>query len=185
MNKTIKYAGVAGILSLILVVPITVFEILKGLNMLGGGLASLYIFIHLLSLVVYIVFIHGFRLVGDRLSNNLLKLTSNILIISAIFYYGYIILTVISPNLENIVIHILCLVIFGAVNIPFGIALLKLKPQFGSLATAAGVIEIITGASLLSVILSILGILLLAPLYILDSMILFRAAKKFEESPTT
>jgi len=185
MNKTIKYAGIAGILCLILLVPAAIFEILNVLNKLNEGLVALYIFITFLSLVVYIVFMHGFRLVGEKLSNNLLKSTSNILIISAIFYYGYLILILISPNLDNIAIHILWLVIFGAISIPFGIALLRLEPQFGSLATAAGVIAIITGASFLSVILSIFGILLLIPWYILNSMILFRAAKKFETIPTT
>jgi len=183
MNKTIRHAGIAGILSLILAVPVGIFEVLLSLGKLEGGFISLYIFVLFLSLVVYIVFMHGFRLVGEKLSNNLLKITSNILIISAIVYYGYLILTLISPNLDNIVIQILAAVILGAANIPFGVALLKLKPQFGSLATKAGVMEIIIGVSLLSVILSIVVILLLIPVYVLTSMILFRAAKKFEATP--
>ena len=183
MNKTIKYAGVAGIFSLIFAVPVIFFEILKSLNKLDGGLVSVYIFVLLISLILYIVFIHGFKLVAEKYQNNLLRTSSYILIISAIVYYGYLVLTLISPNLDNIIIQILVVVIFGAASIPFGIALLKLKPQFGSLATGAGVIEIITGVSLLSVILSIVGILLLIPLYILTSMILFRAAKKIETTP--
>ena len=184
MSKTIKYAGVAGILSLVLAVPITIIEILKSFNNLGSGFTSLYIFVLLASLILYIIFIYGFKLVAEKYQNNLLRVSSYILIISAIIYYGYLVLTLISPNLDNIVIQILAVVIFGAASISFGIALLKLKPQFGSLATGAGVVEIITGASLLSVILSILGILLLIPLYILTSMILFRAAKKIETNPT-
>ncbi len=183
MNKTIKYAGIAGILSLILSVPVIIFEILKSLNKLEGGLISLYIFVLLISLVLYIIFIWGFKLVAEKYQNNLLRVSSYILIISAILYYGYLALTLISPSLDNVVIQILAVVVFGAASIPFGIALLKLKPQFGSLATGAGVIEIITGASLLSVILSIIGILLLIPLYILTSVILFRAAKKIETNP--
>jgi hypothetical protein len=83
-----------------------------------------------------------------------------------------------------VAIHSLYLVISGGVSIPFGIALLELKSQFGPLATGAGVIGIITGACLLTIILSILGILLFIPWYILTSMILFRAAKKFETKST-
>ncbi len=202
MNKTIKYAGVAGILSLIFGVPVTVFEVLRSLKKLDGDPISLYIFVLFLSLVLYIVFIHGFRLVGEKLSNNLLKLTSNILIILAIVSYGYLILTLISPNLDNEGINILIVVFSGAASITFGISLLKLKPQFGSLATWAGVIAIITGAGFLSVIwtmteifltplyilsslfnlsLFIITILLLIPLRILLLMILFRAAKKFKQ----
>ncbi|MDI6734160.1 MAG: hypothetical protein QMD50_01550 [Patescibacteria group bacterium] len=184
MNKTIKYAGIAGILSLILAMPIIIFEVLKSLNNLGSGLVSLYIFTLLASLILYIVFIHGFKLVAEKYQNNLLKTSSYILIISAIVYYGYLVLTLISSNLDNMLIQILAMVIFGGASILFGIALLKLKPQFGSLVTGAGVVEIITGVSLLSVILSVIGILLLIPLYILTSMILFRAARKIETTPT-
>mgnify|MGYP001558551163 CR=1 len=180
MNKTIKYAGIAGILSLILLVPVIIFEILKSLNKLDGGLISLYIFVLLVSLVLYVIFTWGFKLVAEKYQNNLLRISCYILIISAILYYGYSALTLISPSLDNILIQTLAVVISGAVSIPTGIALLKLKPQFGSLATGAGVIEIISGVSFLSVILSIIGVLLLIPLYILLSMILFRAAKKIE-----
>src|SRR3989344_4530611 len=107
MNKTIKYAGVAGIFSLIFAVPVILFEILKSLSKLDGGLVSVYIFVLLISLILYIVFIHGFKLVAEKYQNNLLKLSSYILIISAIVYYGYLVLTLISPNLDNIVIQIL------------------------------------------------------------------------------
>lgn len=189
MNKTVKYAGVAGILSLALTSPIMIFEVLKVLKKLEGSFVLLYIFVLLLSLIFYIIYIFGFKLIGEKLPNNLLKITSYILIISAIIDYGYTIVTLIFPTLDNSIVDILSLVIVGGISIPFGIALFKLKPQFGSLATVAsviaiitGVIEIIIGASLLSVILSvilsILGILLSIPLYILTSMILFRAAKK-------
>lgn len=184
MNKTIKYAGIAGILSLIIEVPIVIFEIFNSLHKFESGFISLYILVLLLSLVLYLIFIYGFKLIGEKYQNNLLKWSSYILIIFSIICYGYLVLALISPNLDNVFIQILTIIIFGAASIPFGIALLKLKPQFGSLATSTGVIGIITGASFLSVILSILGILLIVPLYILASMILFRAAKKFEAVST-
>lgn len=183
MNKTIKYAGVAGIFSIILAIPITYFEILKSLNKLEGNLISLYIFVLLVSLILYIVFLYGFKIIGDKFSNNLLKLTSVIWGITAIIYYGYIILSLLSPSLESNLVSILAVVIFGIVGIPFGIALLKLKAQFGSLAKGAGIITIIIGVSCVSVILLLLGLILLIPFYILTSMILFRAAKKIETNP--
>lgn len=113
MNKAIKYAGVAGILSLILTVPIIIFEILKSLNNLGSGLVSLYIFTLLASGILYIVYIYGFKLVAEKYQNNLLKISSYILIVSAIVHYGYLVLTLISPTLDNILIQILALVILG------------------------------------------------------------------------
>jgi hypothetical protein len=184
MNKTIKFAGVAGILCLILIVPAIIFETLRQLDNLGKELVLLYIFTLFALLILFVIFIYGFKLVAEKYQNNLLKISSYILIIAAIAYYGYLVLTLISPDLDNMLIYILALMISGGATILFGIALLKLKPQFGSLATGAGVIDIILGASYLSVILSFIGVLLLIPSYILCSMILFRATRKIETIST-
>src|SRR3990167_7003004 len=102
MNQTIKYAGVAGIFSLISAVPIMFFVILQSLNKLDGGLISLYIFFLLLSLVSYVIFIWGFKLIAERYQNNLLRIMCYILIISNILCNGYFIITLISPNLDSI-----------------------------------------------------------------------------------
>ncbi len=187
MHKILKYAAIAGVLSLIILIPFIVLEVFRGLNKLGGGLISLYtlyIFVLLAILILYIIFIWGFKILGEKYQNNLLKIASYILIVAAIIYYGYFALSSIFPAIDNTSVHIIMLVIMGAAMIPFGIGLLRLKMQFGSVATAAGVIEIISGISFLTVLLSIIGILLQIPLYILLVIILFRAAKKLEMSPT-
>ena len=178
MHKTLKYAGIAGILSLIVLIPLIVFEVLKSLNKLRGGLISLYIFVLLVALILYIIFVWGFKILGEKHQNNLLKITSYILIVVAIIYHGYLILALIYPVIDNIFAQILPVAFIGIAMILFGIGLLRLKMQFGSVATAAGVIEIISGISFLSVLLSLIGLLLLIPNYILGVIILFRAAKK-------
>jgi len=156
------------------------------LGPLDKELTSLYIFTLLVWFIFCIVFIYGFKLVSEKYQNNLLKTSSYILIISIVIFYGYSSLTVvISPIFWNNMMRILIPVIFGGANILFGIALLKLKPYFGSLATGTGLIVIITGVTFLSVILQIIGIFLFMPLYIfLASMILFRAARKIETIST-
>ncbi len=184
MHKILKNAAIAGVLSLIVLIPFTVLEVLRGLNKLEGGLISLYIFVFLASLILYIIFVWGFKILGEKYQNNLLKIASYILIVVTIIYSGYFALSSIFPAIDNTSVHIIMLVIMGAAMIPFGIGLLRLKMQFGSVATAAGVIEIISGISFLTVLLSIIGILLQIPLYILLVIILFRAAKKLEMSPT-
>ncbi len=179
MNRTIKNAGIAGVLTLIVAIPLVILEILKGQNMIYGRLLTLYIVVYVLSLLSYIVFIWGFKVIGDKVKINLLKVTSYILIISSIIYYGYFILAAISPPFINwIIIPISALVFYGAVGIPFGIGLLKLKNRFGSIATVTGVLTIITCASFLTVIMSIIGVLTLIPTYILAIILLFKASKK-------
>ncbi len=178
MNKTIKNAAIAGILTIIVAIPLVILEVLKSLNMLSGGLLTFYIIVYILSLLLYIVFVWGFKLMGDKTKINLLTITSYILIVSSIIYYVYFILAAISPALDNPIISISTLVFYGAVGIPFGISLLKLKNQFGSIATATGILMIITSVSFLTVILSIIGVLTLIPTYILEVILLFRASKK-------
>jgi hypothetical protein len=178
MNKTLKYAGISGIFCLLYSVLLIIFEILRRTNKLNSTFLPLYIIASLLSLGLYIIFSYGFILIGERYQNNLLRFASYGLIIFGTLLNGYAVLTLIYPNLENMFGQIVIIVITGAINIPFGIGLIKLQPQFGSIAKAAGVIEIISGVSLLTFILSFLGILLSIPSTILLSMILFRAAKK-------
>ena len=180
MSRTLQYAGIAGILYLPYSVFSIIFEILRLTNKLNSTLLSVFIIAALLSLGLYIIFIYGFLLIGERYENNLLRFASYFLIIFGTLFNGYSVLTIMYPNLDNMFVQIVSVVIAGAATIPFGVGLLKLKPQFGSIATAAGVIEIISGVSLLTFILSFLTILLYIPLCILLSMILFRAAKKPE-----
>lgn len=180
MNKIIKYAAIAGILSLIVAVPVGYFEILRAMDGFSENLVSSYVFWHLISLLLYIIFIWGFKIVGERYQNTLLKTTSYLLILSAVGLAGYSILIVLWPSLDNFFVQLALTIIVGAVNILFGIGLLRLKPQFGSVAKAAGVFGILWGISFLTVILAIVALLLTIPLYILLVLILSRAAKKLE-----
>lgn len=180
MNKTIKNAAIAGILTIIVTIPLTILEVMKSLNMLSDVSLALYTIVYVLSLVLYIIFTFGFKVIGDKTNNNLLRVTSYILIFSSIIYYGYFILAAIYPALDNPIISISTLVFYGAIGIPFGISLLKLKGKFGSVATAAGVLVIMTSASFLTVILSIFGILTIIPTYVLQVILLFKASKELK-----
>jgi len=180
MSKTLQYAGIAGIFCLLYSVLLIIFEILKRTNKVNSSFISLYIIAGLLSWGLYIIFNYGFILIGERYQNNLLRFASYFLIFFGSIFNGYGVLALIYPNLENMFVQIVIIVITGAINIPFGIGLIKLQPQFGSIAKAAGVIEIISGVSLITFILSFIGILLSIPSAILLFIILFRAAKKPE-----
>jgi len=186
MHRTLKHAAIAGILYLIVSFPLIVLraavEALKTLDELTGSPIPLYILALLVALVLYIIFVWGFKVLGEEYRNNLLKIVSYVLIVVAIIYHSYLISVSISPALENSRIEMLLVVLAGAATIPFGIGLLKLTTHFGSVATAAGVLEIISGISLLTFLLSFIEILLIIPTYILGVIILFKAARKLEAS---
>lgn len=186
MYRTLKRAAIAGILYLIVSFPLIVLraavEALETLDELTGSPIPLYIFVLLAAMVLYIIFVWGFKVLGEQYQNNLLKIVSYILIVIGIIHHSYLILVSNSPAFENTLVEILSVVFAGAAMIPFGIGLLKLKTHFGSVATAVGVLEIISGISFLIPLLSVIGILLIIPTYILGVIILFRAARKLEAS---
>lgn len=79
-----------------------------------------------------------------------------------------------------LILLVLFLVIIGIIEILWGIGFLKLKDKFGGLATAAGVLEIITGVSFILgfLILPIfIGLLTLLTAFILRIIMLFKADK--------
>lgn len=179
MDKTLKYSAIAGIITFLTVIPVIIFEVLKGLNKLTGTLATYYVITILISLFSYLIFIYGYVLIGSYLKNNLLRIISIISLIFAFILNGFYIGSVYIPELAGLFFSIIVLLLYGVIEIIFGISVLKLKGLFGGLATGMGVLMIITGISFLTVILSILGIILLIPIYILGIMILFKASKKF------
>ena len=196
-DNHIKYAGIAGIIFLVLLAPVAIFEIVRSVGLLGGIFVWLYVFVLFLSLVLTIIFLWGFKLVSEKFQDNLLGISSYIWIVSVVISSGYLILTVISPDTESNVGNVLAGVIWGVVAVPFGISLLKLKPLFGPVAIAAGVISIIMGIStslgmlvifdefttsivltLVLIALLLLALSMLIPFYILTSIIFSRATKK-------
>lgn len=178
MDRKIKYAGVAGILSIVISIPLILMEIIRESSNLNNGLTSIYFLADLASAALFLLFIYGFKLVAEKYQNKILHTSSYILMIVSLLYFGYTFITLFFPNLESEMGYIVSIIILGAASIPFGIGLLRLKSHFGFLSTSAGILDIITGISLLTVALSIIGVVLSIPLYVSAALILFRAAKK-------
>ena len=130
-------------------------------------------------------FIWGFKVVAEKTNNNLLKTASYLLIIITI-------ITILFPIVDTS-LSLVPLIIIGTigsiVSILFGIGLLRLKDQFGSIANYAGILFIIYSiiglVSLIDIdffviINGILGFFetpLLAITLILGIIILFRASE--------
>lgn len=172
----LRRAAIAGILILILYIPFLILSFLLGwASGLEEGLMFLYIFLLVAIFVSGLIFHWGFVITGGRYDNSLLTITSYLLIVMSTISFGsMVLLDFILPPAIAVVLS----VITGMVLIPFGIGLLRLEPEFGSLTTGAGVLAIIMGASYLTVVLVFITAVLLFPLYILEVMLLFRAAER-------
>ena len=180
MNKSLHYAAIAGIISIILLVPLIIFEVMKVLKVLTGIFLIAYVLLYVLAAVLDLIFTWGFVIIGKKAKIRLLINTSYILIVSSILYTAYIIPSFLFPALEkyNLIVTIFTLLLLGAVGLAFSIALLRLKKLF-PIANVAGILGIIMSASFLTIIFSFIGLLLIVPFYIVTTMLLFRAAKKF------
>ena len=65
-------------------------------------------------------------------------------------------------------------VVFGVLGIIFGVALLKLQDGMGELSKVAGILEIIMGVFLVTVILFYLAFPVMIPATILEVILLYR-----------
>lgn len=136
-----------------------------------------YTAIKIISSITFVLFFIGFIRVAKLYSLKLLKIIVYIFIIA---YVVFAMLDVYSLSLANetiIVSTIVELIVFGAIQIIFGLSLLQLKDKLGTLIQINGILEIITGACLATVFLSSLGVFLLIPTVILEIIVLYKLTR--------
>ena len=180
MNQDIKNAAYFGIAYFILIIPQIIAMILYELEILNKSHFVLYASLMVIPAVLYIFFMYGFVLIGKKLKNNKLVVSSYILMAVAAISALTEAFSFHIPYLASIAIDIVLSLVIGVTGIIFGIALLKLQKKFKGLAKACGILNIIVGALLLSILLAIVSLLLLIPLAICEIMLLLRAAKKLK-----
>ena len=174
-----KIAGVAGIFSLILFIPSLIVNLMTSIHFdtLPNSLVVAKTTILIISAILMYFFMKGFILIGKKLKNYFLIVTSYIIIIGTFMIVIYELISL-SFHLIGIVADLLILFLFGVVNILFGIGILQLKDKFGDIATTTGVLNIITGAASSSILLIFIAIVLFIPTTILEIIILFKATQK-------
>jgi len=180
MNKTLKNCAIAGIISAILIIPLIIFQFLKEMGKFNATLTIGYFVLTIGFLTIGIYFMWGFIIIGEKTKNKLLVISSYIWIILTVIMGGFDLLFQNKTPMMEIIFGLAVFILIGGASIPFGIGVLKLKKKFGALATAVGVLNIITGVSLLTIILFFIGLLLIIPLTVLEIILMFKAAEKLK-----
>ncbi len=178
MMKSLRYRAYAGIVGAVLSIPWTYFEFLRGANKLSGNLLYIYYPLLVIEAALYIYFIWGFKIIGDKTKNKLLSIST---IISLILFLLLVFSSPFTSKLSTSVQLIVggaTLVLVGAISIPLGIGLIRLKEKFGNLARATGILNIITGVCFITVILIFIALLIYIPQTILEIILMFKAAEK-------
>ncbi len=139
---------------------------------------SIYIVIKIISSISFVFFFFGFYTVAKVYNNQLLKIITLLLITLFVISNA---IDVISMHLldETIAIRIVieCMV-FGGLQLVFGIGILQLKNKLGQLAQITGILEIAVGASLATVIFAGFGVFLLIPTIIIEIVLLYKLTRK-------
>ena len=117
----------------------------------------------------------GFIILGTLFQNYLLRIVSYLLIFGNILIIGYDIASIYYNAIERQFILGAEALTFGGIGIIYGIALFRLKNNLGDAAKYAGVLEVIVGIFLITVILAFIGLIVEIPVGLLEIIILYKA----------
>ncbi len=181
-KTTLMTAAIAGMVYLILEIAKTAMDFAWMINYFGQEGNIIYSVIVVCLVVSYFFFMRGFIVFGNLFENGLLKIVGYFLIIamialSALDIYSFIYFDsrgVATIPEELLLPYISAAIIFGILGIIFGAALLKLQDGMGELSKVAGILEIILGVFLTSILLFLLAYTLTIPATIIEIILLYR-----------
>lgn len=185
-SKILKYASIFGIISLLLFIPGFVVDATRWEIFIQGYEYNnlfylIYVPISFLSLITWIVFIWGFKVIGEKIRDDFLVKTAYALVIYMIIDEAMDVVSLGYAPFAQIysysVFDIINLMLFGIFVALFGVALLRHKSDFGDIAIFAGILSVLEGISFVSVYLSFVGLFFMIPAYVFEIMLLFRASK--------
>jgi len=136
--------------------------------------SGIYVTIKLVSLISFVFFQRGFIMIGGLFKNYLLRIISFIAIIASIFLTGYDITSIFHDSVEGEYVAGASALTFGIIGIIYGVSLLRLQKSTGSAASVAGIVEIIAGCFLLTIILAFIGLILYLPAELIEIIIIFK-----------
>jgi transcriptional regulator with XRE-family HTH domain len=139
--------------------------------------SALYVVLKLSVLTSFVFFQRGFVILGGIFKNHLLRIISYVLIFGNVLAIGYDIVSILSnPNpIEYKFVLSGEAFTFGGVVILFGVSLFRLQNSVGRVSLYAGLFEIAAGCCLLTIVLSLLGLLLFMPAELLEIVIIYKS----------
>jgi transcriptional regulator with XRE-family HTH domain len=145
------------------------------------GLNAVYISLTIVLVISFGLFARGFIMLSTVFGNNLLKVVSWLLIIAM---GGKGILNISSFSVEDFkglwLPFAVTSLLFGALGILF--ALLRLQDGMGELARIAGILEIVMGCMLVTVVLFFITYVILIPATVVEILILYRGYEYLSRS---
>ena len=134
--------------------------------------------VKVMAAISFVLFTRGILSLSHLFENNLLKVASYIsMIFVASMYLIEVMIIVTSQSISGFVdtFRALSVVPLGAISVIMGMGLLRLQDGMGRIAKVAGRLELVFGISYMTLIFSFIGVLLLAPLLVVEVVMLSKA----------
>jgi transcriptional regulator with XRE-family HTH domain len=176
-NSFIKYAWIAGIIYFLIGFGIAGLDFLRSKDNLFITGKVIYIILKILIIVSAYYYFGGFVVIGSKLKNHVLVISSLITIFAIALFSFYDIISLFYNSIEKQTIDGGRSITFGIIGIVFGIGLIRLNKYYGSLASLAGIFNIIEGCFFLTLILWFVGVIFTIPSEIFEIIILYKAYK--------
>jgi transcriptional regulator with XRE-family HTH domain len=187
-RNTVLVATLAGVIYLVSQVTLGAMDI-AWIASDGGwefSMNAIYTGLTVVMVISYTLFARGFIALSSIFENNLLKVVTYMLIIAT---GGMGIMDVTSLSVENIeslwLPYSVAAILFGALSIVFGVALIRLQDSMGELSRIAGILEIVVGCLLITVVLFFVSYIILIPAIVVEILVLYRGYEYLSRSEST
>lgn len=187
-RNTVLVAALAGIVYLVSQIILGGMDVawITGDHDWGFMMNAIYTGFTVVMVVSYALFARGFIVLSAVFENTLLRAIAYMLVIATV---GMGILDVTSLSVEDVeslwIPYAMAAVLFGALSIIFGISLIRLQDGMGELSRIAGMLEIVIGCMLVTVVLFFVTYVIMIPAVIVEILVLYRGYEYLSRSAST
>jgi hypothetical protein len=126
-------------------------------------------------LITYIFFQRGMFMISNLFNNDLLKVSTIVLIAANILLTIYDIISLSHTPEERVVFLVIASVMMGVTGIVYGLSLRRLEKHLGRAAEVAGIFEIVAALFFITVVFALVGSFVLIPAELFEIIIIFKA----------
>jgi transcriptional regulator with XRE-family HTH domain len=146
-------------------------------------LNMVYIGLTIVMMASYTLFARGFILLSKLFENNLLTIGAYLMLLAVLGIGVLDIVTLFSDDVERLWMpYSVAAVVSGALSLVFGIALIRLQDGMGELSRVAGILEILIGCALVTVIFFFIAYIIMVPAIIVEILVLYRGYEYLSKS---
>ncbi|NOT77302.1 MAG: helix-turn-helix transcriptional regulator [Cyclobacteriaceae bacterium] len=147
---------------------------------------AIYTALSVVMVISYSLFAWGFIALSNVFENSLLKVSASVLMIATFLMGALDIYSLSEENFDDLLYtYIVAALCFGALSIVFGVALIRLQDGMGELARVAGILEIVFGCLLVTVVLFFVTYVIMIPAVVVEILILYKGYEYLSRSEST